>query len=768
MSRSILLAFGAVLAFPSLLAAQAPATGLLTGRVISATTDAPVADAVVIVDGIGRRARSGPRGTFRIDSLPPGVYTVRAIAIGFAPAVRSDVAVGTGKPAEVVFHLREKAFELGDLEVIAEAYFEPAGESPPSTQSLGAEEVRRAPGVQEDILRAVALFPGVGITTGGRNDLAVRGGAPFENLFVVDHLEVPNLNHFGSQGSTGGPLALVNLDFVEQATFTAGGAGARYGDRVGAATEIALREGNRERVAGEVNLSATGFGAIAEGPVGNGSFLASVRRSYLDLLFKLAGAGFLPLYWDAQFKLTQQIGSRDQLSWTTVGALDRVDFNNETAGDRVDNSRIMKLDQDQYFSGLTWRRSFEHGRLSTTLGRTWSRFRSEQYDSLQPPRPVFRNRSTEGENSLRVEYAGEAGARRSWSAGVTGHYASKLEYDIILPGSLRLDQNGAPAPLAVDTSFTAWRAGGFADWTERWGRGIRTTIGARVDHYDYLSGAWRFSPRASLAVDVGGPVLRLAAGRYWQPPSYIWLVGDPANPAALKPFFADHLVMGIEQRPRADLKLQLEAYYKRYGDYPARVFRPQAVLAPSGFEDVKSDIPYGLEPLQSEGKGRTWGIEAFAQKRLSAVPLYGLVSASLAWSDFEGLDGISRVGAFDTRFIGNLMLGWRPGASWELSGKFRFATGLPTTPFIISGSNAGQLDFTRYQEGPRLPDFHALDLRVDRRWSWRSVQLVTYLDVQNVYNRQNVSQYTWDDRKQAVTTDEQLGILPTIGINLEF
>jgi hypothetical protein len=343
-----------------------------------------------------------------------------------------------------------------------------------------------------------------------------------------------------------------------------------------------------------------------------------------------------------------------------------------------------------------------------------------------------------------------------------------LQYDILLPGPLRLDENGAPAPLTVDTSFTAWRAGGFADWTERWGRTLRTTVGARVDHYDYLSGAWRLSPRASLGLDLGGPVLRLAAGRYWQPPSYIWLVGDTTNAAALKPFFADHLVVGIEQRPRADLKLQVEAYYKRYGDYPARVFRPQAVLAPSGFEDVKSDIPSGLEPLQSEGKGRTWGLEAFAQKRLSSLPLYGLASVSLAWSDFEGLDGVSRVGAFDTRFIGNLMLGWRPSASWELSGKFRFATGLPTTPFLTSGPNAGQLDFTRYQEGPRLPAFHALDLRVDRRWSWRSVQLRTYLDVQNVYNRQNVSQYTWDDRKQAVTTDEQLGILPTIGINLEF
>lgn len=768
MLRPILVSLFLALAGPATLAAQAPATGLLTGRVRSATTGAPVASAVVLVEGTARRAETTPDGGFRIDSIPPGVYTVRAIAIGFSPGVRADIAIGTGKPTELLFQLTERPVELGEIEVVAEAYFDPAGATPPSTQSLEQEEIRRAPGVQEDVIRAVALLPGVGVTTGGRNDLAVRGGAPMENLFTVDGIQVPNLNHFGSQGSTGGPLALVNLQLVERASFTAGGMAARDGDRVGAATSISLREGNRERFGGEVNLSATGFGAIVEGPVGNGAFLAGVRRSYLDLLFDLAGFSFVPRYWDAQFKLTQDLGRRDRLSWLTVGALDRVDFNSETAGDRYDNSRIMKLDQNQYFSGLIWRRSLPHGQLVTTLGRTWSEFTSEQFDSLQPPNRVFSNHSTEGENSLTVEYAGERGPRRGWSAGVTGRYASRLRYEILLPGPLRLDQVGSPAPLAVDTSFTAWRAGGFADWTEQWGHGVRTTIGARVDHYDYLGSAWRAAPRATVALESGPTVVRLAAGRYWQPPAYVWLVGDSTNPAALKPFFADHLVAGFEHRPRADLKLQLEGYYKRYGDYPARVFRPQAVLAPSGFDDVYSDIPFGLEPLRSEGNGRSWGIEGFAQKRLSTVPLYGLASVSLGWTEFEGLDGVGRVGAFDTRFIGNLMLGWRPAPAWELSGKFRYATGLPSTPFFTTGPEAGRLDFSRYQEGPRLPAFHALDLRVDRRWSWRSAQLGTYLDIQNVYNRQNVSQYVWNDRKQAVEASESLGILPTVGISLQF
>jgi hypothetical protein len=207
---------------------------------------------------------------------------------------------------------------------------------------------------------------------------------------------------------------------------------------------------------------------------------------------------------------------------------------------------------------------------------------------------------------------------------------------------------------------------------------------------------------------------------------------------------------------------------KRYGDYPARVFRPQAVLAPSGFEDATNDIPFGLEPLGSVGQGLVYGAELFLQKRLSAIPVYGLASIAVARAEFESVDGIRRPGAYDGRVIGNLLAGWRINRAWEVSGKFRLATGLPTTPFIESGPNTGQLDFRRYNAGPRLPTFHALDIRIDRRWSFRGWQLDVYLDVQNVYGRPNVSQYIWNPRIAAPEANESLGVLPTIGVNVEF
>jgi outer membrane receptor protein involved in Fe transport len=295
------------------------------------------------------------------------------------------------------------------------------------------------------------------------------------------------------------------------------------------------------------------------------------------------------------------------------------------------------------------------------------------------------------------------------------------------------------------------------------------SVGLRGNYYGFLSDAFRLAPRVGLRLEPAATTaVTLSYARTYQAPSYIWLVGDPANADSLGPFHADQVVVGIEHSLREDLKLQAETYYKVYGDYPARIFRPEAVLAPAGYEDATTDIPFGLEPLDNAGTGRAYGVELVLQKRLSSVPVYGLASIAVSRSEFKAIDGITRAGAYDGRVIANVLAGWRINTGWEVSGKFRLATGLPTTPFIESGPEAGRLDFTRYNAGPRLPTFHALDVRVDRRWSFRGWQLDVYVDVQNVYGHKNVSQYTWNPRTGEVEPNDSLGILPSIGVNVEF
>lgn len=767
-SRRLFLTLCLALGLPIAGRTQDLPTGTITGTVLVTGTDAPLEGAQITVLTTERRALTDARGRFVLTGIAPGIWRLQVRAIGYAPQIVPDIAVGSGKPTSVVVRLTPVPRELQSVDVTA-SYFAPAIQATTSTQVLSAEAVRRAPGVQEDVIRAVALLPGVGITQPGRNDLVVRGGAPFENLFLVDGIEVPNINHFGTQGSTGGPLSLINIDAVEQASFSTGGFAARYGDRTASVTSITLREGSRERFGGEFSLSATGGFAIAEGPLGrDGSFYLSARRSYLDLLFKAAGFGFIPAYSDGQLKVVQQLDNRTTLSFLVIGADGTVTFTNDDPEKRYTNSRVAAPSQRQYFSGLTWRRLLSGGVLDVVLGRTYTRYTTIQNDSLDPPSPIFRAFSTEGETSLRVDLTKQLSPTLEMSGGAVTRYASQLEYDLLVPGALRLDATLAPRPLALDTSFTADRQALYGQLAWQATPRLRTTSGLRLDRYGFLDGATRVSPRLGARYALNATTTATASlGRYWQAPSYIWLVGDASN-RLLSPFRADQIVLGLEQLPRPDLKLQVEVFAKGYRQYPRRQFRREAVLAPSGFDDVTSDIPFGLEPLAAEATGRSFGIEFLAQKQLSDLPVFGLASLTIARTTFEGGDGVERPGSFDTPVIANTVIGWRPNPKWEISGKVRVASGLPTTPFITDGAFAGLQQFAQWNQGERLPTFGALDLRVDRRWSLRRAQIVTYLDIQNLTGRENVSGLQWNQRTRAVEQNTSLGLLPSIGFSIDF
>ncbi|MEJ2482968.1 MAG: TonB-dependent receptor, partial [Gemmatimonadota bacterium] len=630
-------------------AAQDVPQGTILGRITGPNRE-PVARALVEILDTGISSVSDDEGRFAIREIPTGVYSLRAGALGYRPVLLSNQIVGSGKPLTVQIELPAQPIELETIEVAPSFFAEEEKEEPANTRTLDAVDTRRAPGVIEDVVRSVSLLPGVAVTSPGRNDLAVRGGAPYESLFIVDGIEVPNINHFGSQGSTGGPLSLINIEFVRETEFASGGMGVRFGDRTASVTDIRLREGSTDALAGTLNLSATGAGAILEGPIGSGgSFLFSARRSYLDLLFNAAGFSFVPSYWDFQLKTNHRLSDRDRLSFLFVGALDDITFNTEDEEDEYDNSRTIAPNVRQYFAGLTWDRLFGASRLEVTLGRTFTSFETTQTILGDPPQEILRNFSDEGENGLRVEWASDPSRKLAWTLGNSLKYASDLTYDVQLAGEVRTDASGSPRPLAVDTSFTAFRNATYAEAAVRATDRIRITGGLRADWYDFIDDGFRLSPRLGATWQVGATTsLRGSLGRYVQPPSYIWLIGDPSNPENLTPIVSDQATLGIERRIRPDLRVQLEGYYKKYEDYPARVFRPQAVLAPTGFEDATNDIPFGLEPLLSDGTGRSYGAELFLQKRLSDIPIYGLLSLRLGRAEYASLEGVVGAGSIDT------------------------------------------------------------------------------------------------------------------------
>jgi outer membrane receptor for ferrienterochelin and colicin len=734
--------------------------GTITGRIVSSMTESPLSGVNVRVLGAEVGAISKKDGTFIIKNVPFGIQKVQFSSIGYELYVRTDVPVGAGKPAYLEIKLVEKVIQLEGAEVKA-SYFIKRTETVTSTQSLNFEDIRRAPGVQEDVIRAVALLPGVNVSSAGRNDLVVRGGAPFENLFLVDNLEVNNINHFGSQGSTGGPLSIINLDFVRNVDFSAGGFGAKFGDKTSSVTNIQLRNGNESQFGGKATLSATSFGLNLEGPISDkGSWLFSARRSYLDFIFSLAGFSFIPQYWDFQGKANYRLDDRNTLTFLTVSAINDVKLNNDELDDRFKNSSVAIPEQYQNFSGLTWKHLFGSGFMTITAGTSYTRFTTFQNDSNLVE--IFRNESQEGEFILRTDFDFQIGPTTELTFGNQMKYAGILEYNVLIPGYVRTDGSGAPQPLQVDTTFTAYRNATYASLSHAFGQ-HKFTIGGRMDYYNFTEGEVFFSPRLSYIYTLNENSSFIGSvGRYYQAPSYIWLIGSESN--NLKPILADQAVLGYSHTPLEDVKVQVEVFYKKYSNYPARVYRPQSVLAPSGFDNISADIPFGLEPLISIGEGNSRGAELFIQKKLSDIPVYGLMSITYSESNFTSIDGIERPSAYDSRFIFNIALGWRIDEYWEISSKFRAATGVPTTPF----TNDGKIDFTRYNEGERLPNFNSADLRIDRRWNFSNSTLITYIDIQNIYGRKNVTSVRWNERLGEAEYNESIGILPSIGISWEF
>lgn len=727
--------------------------GNIEGTIIDMTTKKPIPFANIIVMGTNLGAASDEEGKYFIKNIPLNTYRLRASVIGYTPQIITDVVLQANKSVTVNFELLPQPIEINGV-TVTDGYFRNDPLELTSTKNFSYEEIRRSPGGFEDVIRALSVLPGVAQADAGRNDLVVRGGAPSENLYLVDGLEVPNINHFGTQGATGGPLSYINLDFVKETSFSTGGFPVLYGDKLSSVLKINLREGRKDRLGGKATISASQFGINAEGPLlnENSSFMFSARRSYLDFIFKAAGFSFVPEYYDVLTKADFKIDATNSLSFLFIGAFDNVKFFNDNSDKRYDNSRILGSDQIQYVTGFSYRKLFNEGYLNLSLSRNFTDYDTRQSDTLF--NPIFKNKSKEKENNLRLDVVQKFSSIFEINYGLSAKLI-EFDADILFPTFITSFGDSLPI-ISLSKKDNFFKGGTYLNFNFLLFKKLITNLGVRADYFDAINNKYYFSPRLSASFMLTSITnINFSTGVYYQFPSYIWLIADNLN-KNLNAIKVNQYIVGFDHQLNADALLKLEFFYKDYSNYPASLIRPYLVLANTGAGFAGSDdnfSSFGLEPLVSKGSGKSRGIELSIQKKFSDTPYYGILSLTYSKSDFTALDGIERSGAYDQNWIFNLSGGYKINNYWELSTRFRFASGRPYTPFMSDGRQ-----LVSEYNSRRLKSAHSFDLRVDKRWFFPVWTLITYIDIQNIYNRKNLSGIRWDRKEQRVDESSSIGI----------
>ena len=729
---------------------------------------------------------SDARGTFRIGELRARAYSLEILPLEGLPFISDPVTVRAGLDATVTITVTEvEAFE--ETVTVTAPAFQTPDEVKTSGFLIAPRTILKSASALQDVSRYVQGLPGVAIGTDDfRNDIIVRGGSPLENLFVVDNVEIPNINAFANFASAGGTVSLLDSELLEDVTFLTGGYPAVYVNRTSSVLQVTQREGSREAFGGWATLGFAGAGAILEGPIdgGRGSWVVSARRSFLDLFTDDLGFGGVPVVYSLNAKAVYDLTPRDRVWAVNVTGIDEIRLGLTESSDLDEEIANFDIRYDGWRSatGVNWQRLFG-SRGVGLFGVTHSEATLGQQvkdlvaQGVPPPGlspaaviaqspVVYAEDSREGETTFKYDLTLHVPFFDTVQTG--GSFKIfQIEYGVTSPFGSDTPFSPVPGvdPFALDTRFRSYQTGAYLQATRQVGPRVSLTLGGRFDHYDILSEA-RVSPRVGVEVRLTEALSWSAsAGSYYQQPAFLFVSAFPEN-RSLVPWRADHYVTGLAWSPRPGLRATVEAYRKTYSDYPVASDLPTVSLANIGDTFNVREI---LFPLESAGEGYSEGVELFVEKRFSGG-LYGQGNLSVSRTRHSGLDGVLRPGSFDYPMVFNLVGGYQLSPTWEVSARLSYLSGRPFTPYdeVLSvAQRRGVYDLTRVN-AERAPDYARIDVRLDRTITVGGRPLNVFVGVQNLTNRRNFASYSWNRRTNARQFGEQQGIFPILGLDWRF
>lgn len=795
MKRNIFGLMGAVIVFMTLsqsLFAQGKAS--FGGYVRDAKTEEPLIGATVIIEGTELGAVTNVEGYYEIKNIEPKSYTVSASYVGYKKASKFNVTVRSGGIPNVNFELSEDVEQLEGVTVRANP-FKKNEETPLSIQRLSPEEIATYPGGNNDIAKVAQSLPGVSGSVGGfRNDIIIRGGAPNENVYYLDGIEIPNINHFSTQGSAGGPVGLLNVSFFEGVTLSSSAFASQYDNVLSGVLQFDQRDGNRREFRNNFRLSSSEAAVTTEGPLfkkkdeetSNTSFIASVRRSYLQLLFQAIDLPFLPDYWDYQYKLTHKFDDYNELVFTGVGSLDDLTIN---APDDFDAEQQAVLDQIPVIqqwsttSGLSWKRRFKDnsGFMTTALSTNILNNQFEQFeDNVNQEGLVFSNNSQEQEVKLRYSLTK---FMEDWTFN-TGFIVQEAIYS---NNSELIDENRG---FSYENSLNFTRYGLNAQASRNFVNDrLGVSAGFRVDGNTFTETGneiYRtFSPRFSASYTFDEKrkwTVNASVGRYYKIPPYTILgFTDQNNAYANKDaeyIQSDHLVAGIEYLVTPSARFSIEGFYKKYDNYPVSVVDSVSLANLGGGFSV-----LGNENIESVGLGRTYGMEFLYQRKLTK-DFYAILAYTLYRSEFTGFDKDEYLrSTWDNRNLLTFTGGYKFGNNWEVSARVRYLGKTPLAPVDQEATLQSYPTIIRdySRQGDLLLDpFNQTDIRIDKKWNFDNWTFNIFFEVQNAFVQDLPSEPNFGLRRNddgeiqqprelvRIADVSNSSILPNLGIVIDF
>ncbi|MEE4114860.1 MAG: TonB-dependent receptor [Marinilabiliaceae bacterium] len=774
--------------------------GIIKGRVLNAANNEGVPFSTVVIIGTTTGAMTDFDGNFTFTGIEPGYLQLKASSVGFEPAVSAEFLLTRDNSPNIEIALTESVVGIDDV-VVKASPFRKKLESPLSVRIIGIQEIEKNPGGNRDISKVIQSFPGVASTPAFRNDVIVRGGGPNENRFYLDEIEIPYLNHFSTQGASGGPVGIINVDFVQELNFYSGAFPASTGNALSSVLRFRQIDGNSEKMKYRATIGASDLGLTIDGPTGkNSSLIMSVRRSYLQFLFSAIGLPFLPTYNDFQFKHKTRFGSKGELTVLGIGALDDFELNREaddTEYQRYILDYIPVQKQYSYTFGIKYKNFRQDGYDTWILSRSY--LNNKQYKYLGNTEvesdKLLDFKSGEGENKFRYERV------QQFDGGLKLDYGAGFENVLYRNDSFRRIFVGSDVFTSLsDLSLRTNKYSLFGQVSKSFARNrLSLSAGLRMDGSTYseeMSNPLRnLSPRVSASYSFTDKVsFNFNAGRYQQLPPYT-VMGYSDNSGnlvnknnGLKYIQSDHLVAGFEYIPNENIQLTAEGFFKYYRDYPFSVSDSVPLSSKSADYGI-----FGDEEVRSIADGRAYGIELLGRiKNLDGLNL--VFSYTWVRSEFKDLDENYIPTSWDNRHLFNLTATRSFKKYWDAGLKWRFVGGAPYTPADIELSSLkaawdlqgrAYLDYSRYNS-ERLKSFHQLDIRVDRSFYFNKWSLMLYVDIQNLYNFQadqppiivretdpvtgvTLTDPTDPDRYVLKSISGTGGtVLPTIGVIIEF